>query len=86
MALRFGALTGRDAGPGLCGLGLDCQGSGVAVCVPFLARVSPPLTDLVACAALLPVALNEHAGNWHGPGESDCLIKTKHRDGPLTGC
>jgi len=31
---------------------------------------------------MLPVALNEHAGNWHGPGESDCLIKTKHCDGP----
>jgi hypothetical protein len=23
--------------------------------------------------------------NWHGPGESDCLIKTKHCDGP-NGC
>jgi len=22
-----------------------------------------------SCATLLPVALNEHAGNWHGPGE-----------------
>ena len=23
--------------------------------------------------------------NWHGQGESDCLIKTKHCDGP-NGC
>lgn len=23
--------------------------------------------------------------NWHRPGESDCLIKTKHCDGP-SGC
>jgi hypothetical protein len=22
------------------------------------------------------------AQNWHGPGESDCLIKTKHRAAP----
>lgn len=30
-------------------------------------------------------AIKRSAQNWHGPGESDCLIKTKHCDGP-SGC
>ena len=30
-------------------------------------------------------AIQRSAQNWHGPGESDCLIKTKHCDGP-SGC
>lgn len=29
--------------------------------------------------------IQRSAQNWHGPGESDCLIKTKHCDGP-NGC
>lgn len=27
-------------------------------------------------------AIQRSAHKWHGPGESDCLIKTKHCDGP----
>lgn len=30
-------------------------------------------------------AVQRSAQNWHGQGESDCLIKTKHCDGP-SGC
>lgn len=30
-------------------------------------------------------AIQRSAQNWHGLGESDCLIKTKHCDGP-SGC
>ncbi|GJQ88455.1 hypothetical protein Trydic_g17321 [Trypoxylus dichotomus] len=30
-------------------------------------------------------AIQRSAQNWHGLGESDCLIKTKHCDGPC-GC
>jgi hypothetical protein len=30
-------------------------------------------------------AIQRSAQNRHGPGESDCLIKTKHCDGP-SGC
>ena len=30
-------------------------------------------------------AIQRSAQNWHGLGESDCLIKTKHCDGPR-GC
>ena len=26
-------------------------------------------------------SIEQSTQNWHGPGESDCLIKTKHRDG-----
>jgi hypothetical protein len=31
-------------------------------------------------------AIQRSAQNWHGPGESDCLIKTKHCDGVLRRC
>ena len=30
-------------------------------------------------------AIQRSTQNWHGPGESDCLIKTKHCDRPPTG-
>ncbi|KFK22928.1 hypothetical protein AALP_AAs63146U000100, partial [Arabis alpina] len=29
--------------------------------------------------------VEQSAQNWYGQGESDCLIKTKHCDGPC-GC
>ena len=60
------------------------------------ARSSP--ADLLGIAAAVGFAarrLTVSAGierptqNWHGPGESDCLIKTKHCDGRksvLTQC
>ncbi|KAJ6819259.1 uncharacterized protein M6B38_403250 [Iris pallida] len=33
----------------------------------------------------LPRACEQSTQNWYGQGESDCLIKTKHCDGPC-GC
>jgi hypothetical protein len=30
---------------------------------------------------LSSASIEQSTQNWHGPGESDCLIKTKHRDG-----
>lgn len=55
-----------------------------------------PSADLLGIAAAgFAARLTVSAGierptqNWHGPGESDCLIKTKHCDGRksvLTQC
>lgn len=39
----------------------------------------------VSCAVSSSAAIQRSAQNWHGLGESDCLIKTKHCDGP-SGC
>ena len=59
-----------------------------------LGPVPWPLTDLPCCeatVAALPswtvssAAIQRSAQNWHGLGESDCPIKTKHCDGPQ-GC
>lgn len=36
-------------------------------------------------ARFCTTAVQRSAQNWHGQGESDCLIKTKHCDGPR-GC
>ncbi|CAK1553929.1 unnamed protein product [Leptosia nina] len=36
-------------------------------------------------ARFYTTAVQRSAQNWHGQGESDCLIKTKHCDGPR-GC
>lgn len=44
-------------------------------------RVLPVSWRLVSSSA----AIQRSAQNWHGLGESDCLIKTKHCDGP-SGC
>jgi hypothetical protein len=38
---------------------------------------------------VLSAGIERPTQNWHGPGESDCLIKTKHCDGRksvLTQC
>ena len=37
------------------------------------------------CASVLPLHAEQPTQNWSGQGESDCLIKTKHCDGP-SGC
>ena len=60
------------------------------------ARSSPAdLLGIAAAAGFAALRLTVSAGierptqNWHGPGESDCLIKTKHCDGRksvLTQC
>lgn len=39
----------------------------------------------VRVARFCTTAVQRSAQNWHGQGESDCLIKTKHCDGPR-GC
>ncbi len=41
--------------------------SGEGVSAPFLSRISR--------------TVERPTQNWHDPGESDCLIKTKHSDG-----
>jgi hypothetical protein len=53
------------------------------------ARSSP--ADLLGIAAggvraplVVSAAIERPTQNWHGPGESDCLIKTKHCDGRKT--
>ena len=49
--------------------------SGEGVSAPFLSRISR--------------TVERPTQNWHDPGESDCLIKTKHCDGRksvLTQC
>ena len=47
---------------------------------PRAARV-----DGQECASVLPLRAEQPTQNWSGQGESDCLIKTKHCDGP-SGC
>ena len=40
-------------------------------------------------ASSASASIQQLTQNWYGPGESDCLIKTKHCDGPnlvLTQC
>lgn len=47
---------------------------------PFAVAVRPSVRAVSSSAAI-----QRSAQNWHGLGESDCLIKTKHCDGP-SGC
>ena len=47
---------------------------------PRAARV-----DGLEWASALPLRAEQPTQNWSGQGESDCLIKTKHCDGPR-GC
>ena len=47
---------------------------------PRAARV-----DGLEWASALPLRAEQPTQNWSGQGESDCLIKTKHCDGP-SGC
>ena len=48
------------------------------------------LCFVAAVSAVSPSVINQQpTQNWHGQGESDCLIKTKHCDGQrvmLTQC
>ena len=37
------------------------------------------------CTSVLALHAEQSTQNWSGQGESDCLIKTKHCDGPR-GC
>ena len=61
---------------------LGCVGAGA----PALSTAGHYMAGLVV-AAVVPRSKPTSAGaqrstqNWHGPGESDCLIKTKHCDG-----
>ena len=41
--------------------------------------------DEQECTSVLPLRAEQPTQNWSGQGESDCLIKTKHCDGP-SGC
>lgn len=41
--------------------------------------------SVVRLARFCTTAVQRSTQNWHGQGESDCLIKTKHCDGPR-GC
>jgi hypothetical protein len=41
--------------------------------------------DEQECASVLTLRAEQPTQNWSGQGESDCLIKTKHCDGP-SGC
>ncbi|KAJ3670507.1 hypothetical protein LUZ61_022622 [Rhynchospora tenuis] len=42
-------------------------------------------TDWERLSRELSPSIEQSAQNWYGQGESDCLIKTKHCDGPR-GC
>src|SRR5467141_1910124 len=47
------------------------------------------LTGLLFRGRIVSAGKKHSNQNWHGPGESDCLIKTKHCDGRrsvLTQC
>jgi hypothetical protein len=61
----------RDGGLGLSGAGLQ-PGSGVQRLAAVFGRFAS-------------VDAQQSTQNWHGPGESDCIIKTKHCDG-RNGC
>ena len=41
--------------------------------------------DGLGCTSVLALRAEQLTQNWSGQGESDCLIKTKHCDGP-SGC
>lgn len=78
----------------------DVPGLGEVTCV-HLGRIDPnsvpclglPRNFLAArpdgrfarLSVFSSAAIQRSAQNWHGLGESDCLIKTKHCDGP-NGC
>eukprot|EP00897_Mesotaenium_endlicherianum_P001203 jgi/Mesen1/110/ME1122495C07568 len=60
-----------------------------AVCPScFRGEGGPPRADRLTGAERssgLSLGSEQPAQNWYGQGESDCLIKTKHCDGP-NGC
>ncbi len=66
-----GCCSSRDGGLGLSGAGLQ-PGSGVQRLAAVFGRFAS-------------VDAQQSTQNWHGPGESDCIIKTKHCDG-RNGC
>ena len=89
MALRVGPVGPlREAGLGTdAGLGESVGpriGDEFGPALPTL-----PWNSLAARAGLTlgssSAGIQRPTQNWHGPGESDCLIKTKHCDGPR-GC
>ena len=52
-------------------------------------RGLPHLCGVASARAAVSAGIQHPTQNWYGPGESDCLIKTKHRDGRhpvLTQC
>ena len=57
--------------------------------VPFTDLCGLPLLRGPASAVSRSIIKQRPTQNWHGQGESDCLIKTKHCDGQrvmLTQC
>jgi hypothetical protein len=48
-------------------------------------RKAASVSSRARSARFCTTAVQRSAQNWHGQGESDCLIKTKHCDGPR-GC
>lgn len=55
----------------------------VVVVGGWLAGWLPTATAACSRASIVEVCLfdaKQPTQNWHGPGESDCLIKTKHCD------
>ena len=67
--------------------------SGASASAGELGTVSGPCRGMLQLAAVFGRAasgsVQRSTQNWHGPGESDCLIKTKHCDGwqaVLTQC
>jgi hypothetical protein len=49
--------------------------------------LSQQVASVACCVEVWTVSADKkHSNqNWHGPGESDCLIKTKHCDGHGNG-
>jgi hypothetical protein len=45
------------------------------------ASTSGGSSGLLSCSRIVSAGKKRSNQNWHGPGESDCLIKTKHCDG-----
>jgi hypothetical protein len=64
----------------------------VSVCSRGMPQLGPPkrlLSRVAVLEGVLSAIKRQSNQNWHGPGESDCLIKTKHCDGRravLTQC
>ena len=64
----------------------------VSVCSRGMPQLGPSkrlLSRVVVSGGVLSAISKQSNQNWHGPGESDCLIKTKHCDGRravLTQC
>ena len=71
--LRFGARARAESGPE----------SRPSADLPRRKAVS--LASRARSERFCTTAVQRSAQNWHGQGESDCLIKTKHCDGPR-GC